>query len=205
MFTQTWPLDLAAAICESEAGPVAAAFVDVFFVEAGLAEDEPAVAGAAGVLAAGAEVDAGVAAFAFAPDDLLVAVEGFALSVAGVPESAAAELAALFFLLLLEPLVLVLADSLDAASPIGAPLVSDFLLFLALLWVELLLAGSELAELSEVAESDFFDFVLFFDEVESLVELLLLVALSELDFFFLDFLLLVEVVPWSADVPAWVS
>jgi hypothetical protein len=119
------------------------------------------------------------------------------------PEDAALVSDFLLFLLLLVPFVLALAASLEA-SPEDAALASDFLLFLLLLFEELLLAVSELAELSDVAESDFFDFELFVDEVESPVELVLLVALSELDFFF-DFLLLVEVVPWSEDVPDWAS
>jgi hypothetical protein len=222
------PLDLAAAICESEAVPVDA--LDAFFIEPP-ADGELAVevGGAAAGLAAGAEFDIGAAALAFAPADLLLLAAAFELSVAAVPESAIVDLSALFFLLLL--VAVVLADSLEAspeaaavvsdfllflllfvsvvfllassleASPEDAVLTSDFLLFLPLLFEELLLAVSELAELSDVDESDFFDFELF-DEVES--ELVLLVALSELAFF-LDFLLLLEAVPWSADVPDCVS
>jgi hypothetical protein len=117
------------------------------------------------------------------------------------PEDAALVSDFLPFLLLFVSAVLALAGPLEA-SPEDAALVSDFLLFLLVLFEELLLAISELAELSEAAESDFFDFELFFDEVESPEELVLLVALSELDFFF-DFLLLVEDV--SADVPDWES
>lgn len=157
-------------------------------------------------------------------------VAAFELSAAAVPESATVDFSALFFLLLLVPAVLVLADSL-APSPEAAVasdfllflllfdsvvlllagslevspdavLASDFLLFLLLLFAELLSAVSELAEPSDADESDFFDFELFFDEVES--EFVLLVVLSELAFF-LDFLLLVEVIPWSAGVPDCVS
>ena len=228
VFTQTMPLDFAAAICESEAEAVDV--LDAFFV-APPAEGELAVELAAGGLPAGVEFDIGAAALVFAPDDLLLLAAGFELSAAAVAESATVDFSALFFLLLFVPVVLALADSLEASpeaeavvsdfllfllffvsvvlllagslavSP-DAVLVSDFLLFLLLLFEELLSALSELAELSDADESDSFAFELFFvGEVESDV---LLVALSELAFF-LDFLLLVEVVLWSADVPDCVS
>lgn len=225
------PLDFAAAICESEAAPDGG--LEVFFIEPPAeVELEAEVAGAAGVLAAGAELDIGAVALALAPEALVLFAGVFELSAAAAPDSIMLELSVLFFLLLLAPVVLVLADSLEAspedaalvsdfllfllllvalaladsleASPEDATFVSDFLFFLLLLFEELLLAVSELAELSDVAESDFFDFVLFFDEVESPAELVLLVALSELDFFF-DFLLLVAAVLWSEDVPDWAS
>ena len=221
------PLDFAVAICESDAAGVDG--VGAFFIEPA-AEGELAagVAGAAGGLAAGAEFDIGAVALAFAPDDLLLLAAALELSAAAVPESAMAGFSVVFFLLLLVPVVFVLAESLAGspaaaaavsdfllfllllvsvvllpagaleASPVDAGLTSDFLLFLLLLFEELLLAVSELAELSDADASDFFDFELFFDEVES--EFVLLVSLSALAFF-LDFLLLVEAVPWSADVP----
>jgi hypothetical protein len=224
------PLDFAAAICESEAAP--AEVLDAFFIEPAEGEVAAEVTGAADGLAAGAEFDIGAAAWAFAPDDLLLLAAAFELSAAAVPESATLEVSLVFFLLLFVPVVLVLADSLEAspedaavvsdfllflllfasvvlllagsleASPEAAVLTSPFLLFLPLLFEELLLADSEPVELADAGESDFFDFELFFEEVES--ELVLLVALSELAFF-LDFLLLVEAVPWSADVPDCVS
>jgi len=165
----------------------------------------PLVLVLAGSLAASPEDAALVSDFLLFLLPLVPLVLALAGSLAASPEDAALVSDFLLFLLLLVPLVLALAGSL-AASPEDAALVSDFLLFLLLLLLfeELLLAVSELAELSDVAESDFFDFELFLDEVESPVELVLLVVLSELDFF-LDFLLLVEVVPWSAEVPDWVS
>jgi len=220
------PLDFAAAICESDAAGVDV--LDAFFIEPP-AEDELAVevARAAGGLATGAESDIGAVALAFAPDDWLLLAAVFELSAAAVPESAMVDFSVVFFLLLLVPVVLVLAESLEdspeaavvvsdfwlllllfvsvllltgalEASPEDAVLTSDFLLFLSLLREELLLAVSELAELSDADVSDFFDFELFFVEVES--EFVLLVSLPELAFF-LDFLLLVEAVPWSAEVP----
>ena len=225
------PLDFAAAICESDAAGVDV--LDAFFIEPPAAgELAVAVAGAAGGLPAGAEVDIGAVALTFAADDLLLLAAAFELSAAAVPESAMVDFSVLFFLLLLLPVVLVLAESLgdspEAAAFVSdfllfllllvsvvlllagaleasledAALTSDFLLFLLLLFEELLLAVSELAELSAADVSDFFDFELFFDELES--EFVLLVSLSELAFFF-DFLLLVEAVPWSADVPDCVS
>jgi hypothetical protein len=95
-------------------------------------------------------------------------------------------------LLLLAPGVLGLAGSLAGSEELA--LVSDFLLFLLLLFVEPLLVASVLAELSGVAKSDFLDFVLLFEELESPLMLGLLVVSSEVDFVFF-FLLLVEVVP----------
>ena len=219
------PLDFAAAIWESDAAGVDV--VDAFFIEPP-AEDELAleVAGAAGELAAGAEFGIAAAALGFAPDDLLLAA-AFELSAAAAPESATVDFSVVFFLLLLVPVVLVPAESLDGsaeaaavvsafllfllllvsvvvllagapdASPEDAALTSDFLLFLPLLFEELLLAVSELAELSDAEVSDF-DFELFLEEAEE--EFVLLVSLSE-PAFFLDFLLLVEAVPWSVDVP----
>ena len=210
------PLDFAAAICESETSP-AGVLADAFFVEPA-ADGELEGAGAAGALAAGVAA----AALEFPPDDLLeLLAVVFELSVVAVPESAALDfsllffrlllapvvpalagslevpaesavlgVSALFFLLLLVPAVLVLAGSLEVSAEVA--LASDFLLFLLLLF-EVLLLVSELAELSEVAESDFFDFVLLFDEVESPLALVLPVVSSEVDFFF--FLLLVVDVP----------
>jgi len=227
------PLDFAAAICESEAPPVGV--LDVFFIEPAEAELEEVAGAAGALAGAEFDMGAAALVFAaedllvpltgvFAlsaaavPESIMLefSVLFFLLllvpvvlapagSLAASPEDAALVSDFLLFLLLLVPLVLALAGSL-AASPEDAALVSDFLLFLLLLLLfeELLLAVSELAELSDVAESDFFDFELFLDEVESPVELVLLVVPSELDFF-LDFLLLVEVVPWSAEVPDWVS
>jgi hypothetical protein len=211
------PLDFAAAICESETA-AADVLVDAFFVEPPAeVELEAEVAGAEGALAAGA-------ALALLPDVLLeLLAVAFELSAVAVPVSAVLD-SALFFLLLLAPEVLVLAGSpegseelaalvsdfllflllLLAAVPVlavslegseeVAALVSDFLLFLLLLLVEPLLVDSELAELSGVAESDFLDFVLLFEELESLLVLVLFVVSSEVDFVFF-FLLLVEVVP----------
>jgi len=210
------PLDFAAAICESETSP-AGVLADAFFVEPP-ADGELEVAGAAGAVAAGVAA----AALEFPPDDLLeLLAVVFELSVVAVPESAALDfsllffrlllapvvpalagslevpaesavlgVSALFFLLLLVPAVLVLAGSLEVSAEVA--LASDFLLFLLLLF-EVLLLVSELAELSEVAESDFFDFVLLFDEVESPLALVLPMVSSEVDFFF--FLLLVVDVP----------
>jgi len=212
------PLDFAAAICESETA-AAGVLVDAFLVEPPAEVELGAeVAAAEGALAAGAAL----ALLPDALLELLAVV--FELSAVAAPASAvldsplffllllvpavlvlagslegSEELAALvsdfllFLLLLLAPAVLVLAGSLEGSEELAA-LVSDFLLFLLLLFVELLLAVSELAELSDVAESDFFDFVLLFDELESLLELVLFVVSSEVDFFFF-FLLLVEVVP----------
>jgi hypothetical protein len=189
------PLDFAAAICESETA-AAGVLVDVFFVEPPTEVELGAeVAGAAGALAAGAEFDIAAAALLFAADDLLeLLAVVFELSAVAAPASAALDFSALFFRLLLAPAVLVLAGSLEVSAEV-APAVSDFVLFLLLLFVELLLVASELAELSDVAESDFFDldFVPLFDELESLAELVLLVVSSEVDFFF--FLLLADVVP----------
>jgi len=220
------PLDFAAVICESDAAGVDV--LDAFFIEPP-AEDELARegAGAAGELAAGAAFDIGAVALGFAPDDWLLLAAALELSAAAVPESAVVDFSVVFFLLLLAPAVLAPAESLDGspgaaavvsafllfllllvslvvllagpleASPEDAALTSDFLLFLALLFEGLLLAVSELAELSDAEVPDFVDFELFFDVAES--EFVLLVSLSELAFF-LDFLLLVEAVPWSADV-----
>ena len=190
------PLDFAAAICESETAD-AAVLVDAFLVEPPAeVELEAEVAAAEGVLAAGA-------ALALLPDILLeLLAVVFELSAVAAPASAGLD-SALFLLLLLAPAVLVLAGSLEGSEALAA-LVSDFLLFLLLLLVELLPVVSELAELSEVAESDFFDFVLPLDELESLLELVLLVVSSEVDFFFV-FLLLVDVVSCSVDVPDWAS
>jgi len=211
------PLDFAAAICESETSP-AGVLADAFFVEPA-ADGELEGAGAAGAVAAGVAA----AALEFPPDDLLeLLAVVFELSVVAVPESAALDfsllffrlllapvvpalagslevpaesavlgVSALFFLLLLVPAVLVLAGSLEVSAEVA--LASDFLLFLLLLFEVLLLGVSELAELSEVAESDFFDFVLLFEEVESPLALVLPVVSSEVDFFF--FLLLVVDVP----------
>jgi hypothetical protein len=212
------PLDFAAAICESETA-AAGVLVDAFFVEP-LAEVElgAEVAGAEGALAAGA-------ALALLPDVLLeLLAAALELSAVVAPASAVLD-SALFFLLLLAPGVLGLADSLPgseelaalvsdfllflllllapavpvlAVSLVGseevAAVVSDFLLFLLLLFVEPLPVVSELAELSGVAESDFLDFVLLFEELEPPLVLVLLVVSSEVDFVFF-FLLLVEVVP----------
>jgi hypothetical protein len=221
VLTQTIPLDFAAAICESEAPPVGA--LDVFFIELP-AELEAEVAGAAGALAGAEFGIGAAALALAAGDLLVLLTGVFALSAAAAPESIMLEFSVLFFLLLLDAVGLALAASLEAspedmalvsdfllfllllvavglalaasleASPEDVALVSDFLLFLLLLFEELVLAVSELAELSELVESDFFDFELFFDDAESPAEPVLLAALSELDFFF-DFLLLVEVVP----------
>jgi hypothetical protein len=179
------PLDFAAAICESETA-AAGVLVDAFFVEPPAEVELGAeVAGPEGALAAGAGL-------ALLPAVLLELLAlAFELSAAAAPASAVDS--ALFFLLLLAPVVPVLAVSLEGSEEL-AELVSDFLLFLLLLFVELLLVVSELAELSGVAESDFCDFVLLFEEPESLLELVLLVVSSEVDFFSF-FLLLVEVVP----------
>jgi hypothetical protein len=225
------PLDFAAAICESETA-AAGVLVEVFFVEPPPAAALGAeVAGVAGALAAGAEL----AALVLLPEDLLeLLAVVFELSAAAAPASAVLDFSALFFRLLLASVVLVLVGSLEvpaasavldfsvlffrlllapvvlvlvgslAVSAEAAPPLSDFLLFLLLLLVELLPVVSELAELSEVAESDFFDFVLPLDELESLLELVLLVVSSEVDFFFV-FLLLVDVVSCSVDVPDWAS
>jgi hypothetical protein len=212
------PLDFAAAICESETA-AAGVLVDAFFVEPPAEVELGAeVAGAEGALAAGA-------ALALLPDVLLeLLAPAFELSAVAAPASAVLE-SALFFLLLLAPGVLGLADSLPGSEELAAlvsdfllflllllapavpvlavslegseevaALVSDFLLFLLLLFVEPLLVVSELAELSGVAESDFLDFVLLFEELESPLVLVLLVVSSEVDFVFF-FLLLVEVVP----------
>jgi len=212
------PLDFAAAICESET-VAAGVLVDVFFVEPAEVELGAEVAGAAGALAAGAVFDIAGEALLFPPDDLLELLAAvFELSASAVPASVALDFSALFFRLLLAPVVLALDGSLEVSAELAPPvsdlllflllllapavlvldgslevsaLVSDFLLFLLL--VELLLVDSELAELSEVAESDFFAFVLLFDELESLVELELVVS-SEVDFFFF-FVLLLDVVP----------
>jgi hypothetical protein len=172
------PLDFAAAICESETA-AAGVLVDAFFVEPPAEVELGAeVAGAEGALAAGA-------ALALLPDVLLeLLAAAFELS-AAAPASGVLD-SALFFLL-------GLAVSLEGSEELVA-LVSDFLLFLLLLFVEPLLVASELAELSGVAESDFLDFVLLFEELESPLMVGLLVVSSEVDFVFF-FLLLVEVVP----------
>jgi hypothetical protein len=212
------PLDFAAAICESETA-AAGVLVDAFFVEPPVEVELGAeVGGAEGALAAGA-------ALALLPDVLLeLLAAAFELSAVAAPASAVLD-SALFFLLLLAPGVLGLADSLPGSEELAAlvsdfllflllllapavpvlavslegseevaALVSDFLLFLLLLFVEPLLVVSELAELSGVAESDFLDFVLLFEGLESPLVLVLLVVSSEVDFVFF-FLLLVEVVP----------
>jgi hypothetical protein len=211
------PLDFAAAICESETA-AAGVLLDAFFVEPPAEVELGAeVAGAEGALAAGA-------ALALLPDvlpELLVAafelsavaapasavldsalffllllapgVLGLAGSLAGSEELALVSDFLLFLLLLLAPAVPVLAVSLEGSEEVAA-VVSDFLLFLLLFFVEPLLVVSELAELSGVAESDFLDFVLLFEELEPPLVLVLLVVSSEVDFVFF-FLLLVEVVP----------
>jgi hypothetical protein len=187
VLTQTMPLDLAAAICGSEAAGVAAALlVLVAGFDAGAMEFEGAAieldgageVGAVEVCVAGAGL-AGVAAAAepeSISDFLLLRVRLVGVAPVSVPAAAVAgvaagapvagaapESAAAAFLLLRVFLVGVAVVSADAV-PVEAPAASsDFLLFLLFFVVALSLAVAEAPEPAAAVSppADFLDFFVF--------------------------------------------